>query len=100
MKQIDMKRVHVTIVLMASPYCFRRVSGHSTKGDLEWRGDSYLATECSASNGCDTIYKAFNMLIQKVSFVTIYDADDLLSFSFKAHSHRRDAITRCINASN
>lgn len=44
----------------------RRVSGQNTQGDLEWRGECYLATECSASNGCDRIYKSFNMLIQKV----------------------------------
>ena len=64
------------------------MSGQNTKGDLEWRGDCYLATECSASNGCDTINKSFNMLIQKVKkYIKSKDDDDKYTSFTSTHSN-------------
>lgn len=46
---------------------FYRCVNSQKVDDLQWRNDSYLATECSASTETVEITKVFNVLISKVS---------------------------------
>ncbi|KAL4224598.1 hypothetical protein ACF0H5_015297 [Mactra antiquata] len=68
LKREKKPHAHVPVVLLGnkSDLSHIRCVNSQKVEDLQWRNDSYLATECSASTETVEITKVFNVLIRKI----------------------------------
>ncbi|XP_048730977.1 ras-related and estrogen-regulated growth inhibitor-like [Ostrea edulis] len=71
-----------------------RTVAKQSREELEWRGDGYLVTECSASANTENIKRVFHELIRKIS-----EKKDLSSKGQRKLSHAPVGSPKLIRAS-